>query len=92
MSWRHENVLVDSRKMGWLGVATQEMRIEKVDRPMTPRVWAVTVCPADPLCILVLPALCHKAHVCCIPTDAPACRLPFWFSPWGARLGGRRLR
>lgn len=53
MSWRHDNVPVDSRKMGWLGVATQEMRIEKVDRPTTPRVWAVTVCPADPLCILV---------------------------------------
>lgn len=59
-------MLVDSRKMGWLGVVTQEMGIEKVDRPRVP-VWTVAICSADPSCILVLPAPCHVANVCCIP-------------------------
>lgn len=63
MSWRHESVPVDSRKMG----VTQEMRIEWVDRPTTPRVWTVAVCPADPLCTFAFPAPCYEAHVCCIP-------------------------
>lgn len=87
--WRHESVPVYSRKMGWLTVVTQEMRIENVDRPRTPRMWTVTVYPADPLCTLVLPAPYHETKVCCSPPGSPTCRLPFGFSPREARLDRR---
>lgn len=37
-SRRNETVPEDSSKMGWLGVVTQETRLEKADRPRIPRV------------------------------------------------------
>lgn len=79
----------DSRKMGWLGVVTEGMRIENVDRPRVPRMWTVTVYPADLLCTLVLPAPCHETEVRCSPPGSPTCRLPFGFSPQEAQLGRR---
>lgn len=82
--WRH-----DSRKMGWLGVVTQGMRIENVDKPRIPRMWTVTVYPADLLCTLVLPAPRHETKVCCRPSGSPTCRVPSGFSPWEARLDRR---